>query len=64
MILGALSYAAPLLSVIALLAFGFGIYHWSVGLACALIVLGALTAAKDMMRKKRKEVAPAGEPAG
>ena len=64
MILGALSYAAPLLSVIALLAFGFGAYHWSVGLACALIVLGALTAAKDMLGRKRKESTPASEPAG
>ncbi|WP_292163847.1 DMT family transporter [Mesorhizobium sp.] len=59
MILGALSYAAPLLSVVALLVFGFGTYHWSIGLACALIVLGALTAAKDMILPKLKETAPA-----
>ena len=60
MILGALSYAAPLLSVVALLVFGFGAYHWSVGLACALIVLGALTAARDMIRPKPKATSPAG----
>lgn len=52
MILGALSYAAPLLSVIALLAFGYGAFHWSVALACALIVAGALTAAKDMVLRR------------
>src|SRR5262249_41001696 len=58
MILGALCYAAPLLSVVALLVFGYGTYHWSVGLACALTVLGALTAAKDMIRPKLNEAAP------
>jgi len=51
MALGALSYAAPLLSVMILLAFGYATYHWSILLACALIVAGALIAAKDMFRK-------------
>ena len=49
MVLGALSYAAPLLSVAALLAFGYGTFHWSVALACGLIVAGALISAKDML---------------
>lgn len=53
MVLGALSYAAPLFSVIMLLAVGYGAYHWSVALACALIIAGALIAAKDMLFKPR-----------
>ena len=53
MILGALSYAAPLFSVLVLLLAGFGVFHWSVGLACALVTIGALIAAKDMLLKVR-----------
>ncbi len=49
MVLGALSYAAPLFSVVILLAAGYGVFHWSVELACVLIVVGALIAAKDML---------------
>jgi drug/metabolite transporter (DMT)-like permease len=52
MVLGALSYAAPLFSTVVLLAAGYGAYHWSVALACALIVAGALIAAKDMLRRR------------
>ncbi len=52
MVIGALSYAAPLLSVIALLVFGYGAFHWSVVLACGLIVSGATVAAKDMILKR------------
>ncbi len=55
MVLGALSYAAPLLSVIALLVFGVGEYHWSVAVACALIVAGALVASKDMFTTNAKQ---------
>jgi drug/metabolite transporter (DMT)-like permease len=55
MVLGALSYAAPLLSVIVLLAFGYGEFHWSVAVACALIVAGALVAAMDMLKGKPAE---------
>jgi hypothetical protein len=33
------------------LGFGYGQYHWSVALACGLIVTGALVAAKDMILK-------------
>lgn len=51
MVLGALSYAAPLFSTVVLLVAGYGAYHWSVALACALIVAGALIAAKDMLRR-------------
>lgn len=55
MILGALSYAAPLFSVIVLLLAGFGVFHWSVGLACILITIGALIAAKDMLFKPKSQ---------
>jgi len=61
MVLGALSYAAPLFSVVILLAAGYGQYHWSVALACALIVAGALLAAKDMLvRRSDPALAAAG----
>ncbi len=53
MVLGALSYAAPLFSVIVLLMAGFGVFHWSVAVACALIVIGAMIAAKDILFKPR-----------
>lgn len=54
MVIGALSYSAPLLSVVALLVFGYGEYHWSVAIACCLIVVGALIAAKDMILNRKK----------
>lgn len=53
MILGALSYAAPLLSTLVLLVAGFGAFHWSVAAAAVLITAGALIAAKDMIFKPR-----------
>ena len=53
MILGALSYAAPLFSVIVLLLAGFGVFHWSVALACMLITVGAVVAARDLLFKPR-----------
>jgi drug/metabolite transporter (DMT)-like permease len=49
MILGAASYAAPLLSTLVLLAGGFAIWHWTIGVACLLITAGAAVAAKDMI---------------
>ena len=51
MVLGALSYAAPLLSTLVLLGFGFTQFHWSIAVACALITGGAVIAAKDMIFK-------------
>ncbi|MET2825444.1 aromatic amino acid exporter YddG [Mesorhizobium shangrilense] len=59
MILGALSYAAPLFSVIVLLLAGFGVFHWSVVLACVLITVGAVVAARDLLFKPRQAVATA-----
>ena len=54
MILGSLSYVAPLFSVLVLLLAGFGVYHWSVALACILITIGAVIAAKDMLLKDHR----------
>ena len=59
MILGALSYAAPLFSTIVLVAAGFGAFHWSVALACVMITAGAVIAAKDMLFKRRLANRPA-----
>ena len=58
MILGALSYAAPLFSVIVLLLAGFGVFHWSVAIACVLITIGAVIAAKDLLIKPKQEAFP------
>ena len=51
-VLGALSYAAPLLSTLILIAFGQGEATWQVGLACLLIVAGALLASKEMLKRR------------
>ncbi len=52
MILGALSYAAPLISTLLLLVAGYTAFHWTVLIACVLIVAGALIASKDMFRQR------------
>jgi drug/metabolite transporter (DMT)-like permease len=52
MILGATSYAAPLLSTLVLFAAGMTEFHWTVALACLLITGGAVIAAKDMILKR------------
>ena len=52
MVLGASSYAAPLLSTLILVAAGYATASWSIALACVLITAGAVIAAKDMIFKK------------
>ncbi|HEX7107698.1 MAG TPA: EamA family transporter [Aestuariivirga sp.] len=52
MVLGASSYAAPLLSTLVLLYFGYAQFHWSIAAACFLITAGAVIAAKDMIFRK------------
>ncbi len=61
-VLGAASYATPLLSTLVLIAFGFAEPSWAVALASLLITGGAVLAAKDMLlsRRRRKR---AGSPA-
>ncbi len=48
-VLGATSYAAPLLSTLLLIAAGAGEADWRILLACGLIVGGAALAAKDLI---------------
>ena len=52
MVLGAASYAAPLLSTLVLVISGFAQFHWSIALACAMITGGAVVAAKDLIFRK------------
>ncbi|HMQ57798.1 MAG TPA: EamA family transporter, partial [Rhizobiaceae bacterium] len=52
-ILGASSYAAPLLSTLALVAAGRATADWRVALACLLIAGGAALAARDMLFARR-----------
>jgi len=53
-ILGASSYAAPLLSTLILIIFGFGDISVRIGLSCLLITGGAVLAARDMLFRKQK----------
>ena len=50
--LGAMSYAAPLLSTLLLIAAGKGEATPTVAIACLLIVGGAVLASKDMLRRR------------
>jgi drug/metabolite transporter (DMT)-like permease len=52
-LLGAFSYAAPLLSTAGLILFGLAQPTWLVGLACLLIVGGAVLAAGDFFKPFR-----------
>lgn len=59
-VLGASSYAAPLLSTLILIAFGFGKATPAILAACLLITGGAALAAKNLIaRRGRKERKPA-----
>jgi len=53
-VLGALAYAAPLISTVLLIAFGKGEASLAVGLGCLLIIGGAVLASKEMFRKTRE----------
>ena len=50
-VLGAASYAAPLLSTLVLVASGVSPASWVVAMACLLITAGALLASKEMLRR-------------
>ena len=56
-VLGALSYGAPLLSTLLLIAAGKGEATYNVAVACLLIVGGAVLASKDMFGHKPKTTA-------
>ncbi len=49
--LGALAYAAPLLSTLLLILFGKGTFTWQVATACLLIVGGAVLGVGDLRKK-------------
>ena len=51
-VLGASSYAAPLLSTLVLVATGFAAPTWAIAIACLLITGGAAVAAKDMILRR------------
>ena len=48
-VLGAASYAAPVLSTFALIGAGIAAFNWTIAAATLLVTLGALIAAKDMI---------------
>jgi len=54
-ILGAASYAAPLLSTLNLVLTGFAEPSWRIALACVLVTGGAVLAAKDMILRRKPE---------
>jgi drug/metabolite transporter (DMT)-like permease len=56
-VIGAASYAAPLLSTVILVMLGFSEPGWRVVAACVLITGGAVLAAKDMLLPASKSVA-------
>ena len=51
-LLGAASYATPVLSVLVLIAFGYAGWSWRLLLATLLVTLGAVVAAKDLILKR------------
>jgi drug/metabolite transporter (DMT)-like permease len=51
--LGAASYAAPLISTILLVIFGYAAPSWSLALATVLISLGGVVAAKEMFTRPK-----------
>jgi drug/metabolite transporter (DMT)-like permease len=54
-ILGAASYAAPLLSTLVLTLFGFAEPSWSIAAACLLVTGGAVLAAHKMILQRSSE---------
>jgi drug/metabolite transporter (DMT)-like permease len=58
-LLGTASYATPVLSTLLLTATGYGSLSWITALACALVTLGAIVAAWDMMPFRRRQAAKA-----
>jgi hypothetical protein len=59
-ILGAASYAAPVLSTLVLISTGFAEPSWRIAAACVLVTGGAVLAAKDMIFRKRAACAVEG----
>jgi drug/metabolite transporter (DMT)-like permease len=62
-VLGALSYGAPLISTVLLIAFGRAEATWVVAAACVLIVAGAVIAAHQLLLPRRTVAAVPPTPA-
>lgn len=62
-ILGVASYAAPILSTLILILFGFAEPSLRIALACLLVTGGAVLAAKDMIFRPAKPLPDAQDPA-
>lgn len=60
-LLGVASYAAPVLSTLVLIAFGFAEPSWRIALACLFVTGGAVLAAKDVIFRNRSEAAQPAE---
>jgi drug/metabolite transporter (DMT)-like permease len=60
-ILGVASYAAPVLSTLVLIAFGFAEPSWRIALACLFVTGGAVLAAKDIIFRDRSTAAQPAE---
>ena len=56
-ILGAASYATPILSAFILILAGFGKADWQLLVACLLVTGGAVLASKDMFLRKGRKIA-------
>ncbi len=57
-VLGAASYAAPVLSTLVLITTGFAQPGWRIGLACLLVTGGALLAAKTLLFSRKRVDVP------
>ncbi|MCZ4091634.1 aromatic amino acid exporter YddG [Sinorhizobium psoraleae] len=53
-LLGVASYAAPVLSTLVLILFGFAEPSWRIAAACLLVTGGAVLAARDMVHRKSR----------
>ena len=51
-LLGVLSYGAPLLSTLVLIAAGYGVFSWKIGLAALLITAGAFVASLHLFGRR------------
>ena len=60
-ILGVASYAAPVLSTLILIAFGFAEPSWRIALACLFVTGGAVLAAKDVIFRGHSRAAQPAE---
>ncbi|KQV35203.1 MULTISPECIES: EamA family transporter [unclassified Rhizobium] len=58
-LLGVASYAAPVLSTLILVLFGFAEPSWRIALACLFVTGGAVLAARDVIFRKRTPPQPA-----